>query len=697
MSIQNKRIALLTDIILKQNLQKGILPDSREFIWQLNQALRDSRYDEPSFVFRAYRNTEIATSAKMNTDNERIYQDLNILYLNIAFVHQLLNKYYQNFSIEKDKLEKEIDVLENRLRQYIQNANRSGLLPYAYDTFDTTEKSDLLETSHVFIDTTNNAVHLVEEKNTSTRLYPAGTTSFVVYPNGIDKKEEQLTGKLENILTDKQDETWQRQVLLKENRALTGQLSIQFEVAHALNRIEMEAFTVKPFQLRVTFTPNGTDWYHLPYHEDAFEVSKRVALDFPSVDVLGLRLSLEKAEADESLPETEDYDYQYLFGLQTVSFYCKQYPSEGLFVTNALPLMNAPENYAIDEVQLHVDEWVPTGTAIEYEIAVPDTEGNKDWQRIDPMGRKNPESSQVLYFSRLTRNGGQSLYFPENFSIRQSEAEDLLRNGIPLYRLSCLRSGVNSFEMPKVKILEGSTRLYAGKNSWEVTSFPSAQTTSAPILDDFKIVQDKTVVDYTPLSNARTGEVMKNRTDDQTKKYLARLGFYLEEARAIQATPVSTEPIAIYSNGELLFRGETTLNETVSYVFNAGWNELVVLVNGKNATSVNGMTVSIGFNPATLTDKLYASSKPLKEISLFDLQYNTKMNDRSVFSKRETPTGLEILTNFGKPGLQFDLLYDYKDDDYVEEESIFLRARFLRDNGENIPTPILRSYRLEFS
>ena len=42
MSIQNKRIALLTEQILKRNLQQGILPNSREFVWQLNQALRKS-------------------------------------------------------------------------------------------------------------------------------------------------------------------------------------------------------------------------------------------------------------------------------------------------------------------------------------------------------------------------------------------------------------------------------------------------------------------------------------------------------------------------------------------------------------------------------------------------------------------------------------------------------------------------------
>lgn len=697
MSIQDKRTEMLTDIILKKNLQQGILPDSREFVWQLNQALRDTHYDEPSFSFSPYRNTEVVSSGRLNQDNEKIYDDLRILYTNMTAVHQVLNKHYQNFSLEKEKLEKKIDTLENALKQYIQNANRSGLLPYAYDVFDTTEKVDLEKTNRVFVDTANNAVHLVEEKNASARLIPENVATFKIYPERLDKKEELLTGNLANILTDNQDETWQKQILLKENLPVTGVLELTFNGIHNLNRIELEVFTIKPFRLNLTYTPDGATWYHLPYYETGFTVTKRVAIDFPSLDIKALRLSMQKSEADESLPETEDYDYQYLFGIQNLSFYSKQYATKGTLFSKCLDLENEPENYAINSVQLHADEWLPTGTDITYEIALPNPNGTLDWQRIDPMGRTNPNSSQVLYFSRMTKNNGQELFFPNEYAIRQSEAEDLLQNGIPLYRLSSIQNQKQAFALPKIKMLEGSTNLYVGKNTWEVTSFPSADVFASPLLNDFKKVNDGTVIDYLTLSSARSGEVFKNKTDSQTKKYLARIGFYLEEAKAIKSIPSSTEPIAIYSNGELLFAGETNVSQSIYYTFRPGWNEIVVLVNGKNTVSVNGMTVSLGFNPASLSNRIYSSSKPLKEISLFDLQYNTKVNDRTVFAKRETEKGLEILTNFGKPGLHFDLFYDYKEDGLPETEGMYIQAHFLRENGQNVPSPILRSYRLEFS
>lgn len=696
MSIQNKRIELVTDLMLRKNLQNGILPDSQEFIWQFNQAMRDSGYGNPSFAFRPYRNTEVASSGKYNKDNERIYQDLFVLYKNIISVHQLLNKYYQGFETEKEKLEKEIDVLENRLVQSVQNSNRSGLLPYAYETFDTTEQVDLDNTSHIFINAEHNTAQIVEEKNTSRRLFPSGELSFSLLPEGLEKKEELLTGELNNLLKEEHDAIWQKQILLKEQQPLMGVLESSFSVAQMINRIELEVLTVKPMELSISYTPDGETWYHLPYYEEAFEMNKRVALDFPTISIKAIRVQLLKREADESLPESENYDYQYLFGFQSVAFYQKSYPTEGTLVSKTLPLFNEPENYAIDEVQLIVDEWVPTGTDIQYEIALPNDE-EPDWQPLSPKGRSNPTYPQTVFFSRLTRNQTQEMYFPSDYSIRQSEAEDLLLNGIPIYRLTSIQAGKPSFALPDIKMLENSTRLYVGKNAWEVTGFPSADVNSIPTIDDFKTVQDNTLIDYYPMTASQSGEVFKNRTDNQTKKYMARIGFYLDEPQSIQAIPASTEPLAIFVNGEQLFNGETALSQSLYYVFRAGWNEIVVLINGQNATSVNGMTVSLGFNPQNITDTIYSSSKPLREISLFDLRYNTKMNDRTVFAKRETEKGLEFLTNFGQPGLAFDLFYDYKEDGLDEEEGILLRAHFTRQNGENVPTPLLRSYRLEFS
>ena len=694
MGIQNERVKEATEQLLRKNLQNGVLPDSKEFIWQLNQAMRDMRFNKPSFQFQPYKNTEIASSQRLNESNERIYQDLLILYKNLTNVYQLLNKQYQHFTVERDKLERDIDMLENELIHFVRNNSRPGLLPYAYDTFDTTDSINLEKTSGVFIDTQNKEARLVEEKNTSRRVVPSGQVSFKFEPSGIDKKEETLVGSMDNIFTDESDRNWQKRFLLKENIQVEGQLEIVFNRKEVLNHIHGVFYTVKPFELDMSYTPDGQNWYHLPYYEETLNVDKQVVLNFPSVEIKGIRFNVRKSEYDESLPEKEGYSYQYLFGVQQISFYQKNYPTEGLFHSTILELQNTPENYVVDTVQLFVDETVPTGTAIRYEVALPSD--NLDWQPIDPVNREHPKSPQIIHFNRLTRNESDTLFFPDEFSIRQSEAEDLLKNGIPLYRLSSIQNGRQRFELPKMEMLEGSTRLYVGKKHWEVTSYPSTNVNQMPQVSDFQAIKDGMITEYDPISEVQSGDVFKNKKGGQQRKYLARLALYVEESQTISAPVTSTEPITVFLNGEQLFTGMTQAGETIHYVFKAGWNEIVVLVNGINANTVNGMTVSLGFNPVGVSETIYSSSKPLREISVFDLQYNTKMHDRSVFARRETETGLEILTNFGQPGLEFDLMYDYKDS-VEEQDGIYLRARLERENGVNIPTPIIHQYRLEFS
>lgn len=693
MSIQNKRLKYFTDKILKENLQKGILPDSKEFIWQLNQAFRNLPEDKPSFQYRPLRNTEIANVGKLNADNQKIFDDLYILYKNMTTVHQLLNKEHQQFIVERDKLEKQIDILENKLITFIQNNNRPGLLPYAYDTFDTTDKVNLENTSGIFVDTTNNAAHIVEEKSTSRRIFPETNFNFNILPEGIDKREETITGALSDILKETTDTYWQKQVSIKENTQVTGILKADFNKKHMMNQIDLTVLTIKPFYLEVRYTPDGQNWYHLPYYEKGFTIEKTVSLQFPTIEIRAIEFSFTKSEYDDSIPQEEGYDYQYLFGVEQISFYDKSYPTQGVLESQVLTLQNLPEHYTVDTVQLEVDEWVPTGTDIQYEIALPST--TPDWQPISPINRKHPQQTQTVNFHRLNRNATQEMFFPTEFSVRQSEAEDLLRNGIPLYRLSSIQNDKHVFELPKIQMLEGSTQLFVGKSMFEVVSYPS-KNMELPEIEDFQKVQDGKEVEYLPIRSIKSGDVFKNKKDSQQRQYLVRAGIYMEESKTISAPIISTEPVRLYLNGEELFQGETGFQQTIHYVFRPGWNEIVLLVNGKNATTVNGMSTSLGFNIHLLSNRIYSSSKSLEEISVFDLQYNTKIHDRTVFAKRETEKGLEILTNFGQPGLSFDLFYDYKDT-YEEEKGILLRATFERENGTNVPTPILRNYRLDFS
>lgn len=692
MSIQTTRVRILTEAILKKNLQRGILPDSQEFIWQLEQALKDAGKNSAAFRFRPYRETEVVQSSKYNSDNRVIREDLLTLYQNLAGLHALLNKHYQYFDTEKQKLEKQIDILENRLREHIHNANRAGILPYAYDTFHDTSKVNLDACSDVFVDTENNLVRLVEERSMTRRITPVATPSFLVFPENIEKKERIITGELINVFSDKIDTVWQKEVSLKEEQTLTGVFNVLFQKPEEVNRIGLSFLTVKPFELEASYSPDGTEWFALPNYVGVFEAQKQVSLDFPSIKIKHFKLEITKREADSQKTDDPDYPHSYLFGFESVVFNQKQYTPTGVFESKPLELFNEPDNYAVQTVSLEVDEWLPTGTQIDYEIAL--NEPNPDWQPIEPISRKHPEFPQTLSFLRMSKNGGENLYFPKQFSAQQSEAEDLLTNGVSLYRLSSLQNNKEQFTLPPRKMLEGSVRLYLGENAWEITSFPSQETTSVPELSEFQGLFDRTEIEYKAVDESRNGDILSGRKDSQKRKYLCQIGLYMPEERTLAATPISTDPMSIYINGERVFASMPGSERETYFVFRPGWNEIVVLINGDNATSVNGITASLGFQPKQIADTIYSRSTPLKESTLFDLQYNTKRNDRSSFAKREVDGGWEILTNFWSPGLNFSLHYNYKSEELPEHDLFLFRAKFTRDESSYVPTPILRRYRI---
>lgn len=692
MSVQNKRIQFLTDAILKDNLQRGILPDSQEFIWQLNTALHNLNNDKSSFLFKPYRNTEILESKKINEDNTKIKNDLKVLYSNSSHINDLLNKEYQYFLTKKKRLEKELDKEANRLKEYVENNKRSGLLPYVYDTFDDTDKVDLNKTSKIFVDTNNNTAKIVEEKNTSRRIFPNTKMKFTLKPDSIETKQLDIEGKLENILNDKEDLVWQKQIFTKENIELSGNLELIFDESQLINNIHLSAITVKPFLLSIHFTPDGQNWYTLPYNENVIEVEKEIALDFPEMEIKGIRFIADKTEYDEQSPEEDNYNYQYLFGFENISFYNKSYPTKGVLYSNELDLQNKPENYVVDTVQLYTDDWTPTGTDIEYQVGLPAKE--IDWQPIDPVNRRNPQYPQKVYFHNLRRNYKNELYFPDNLSIRQSEAEDLLVNGIPLYKLSYDFKDEQQFYIPPLQLLEGSLKLYVGKNTAEVISFPASSVNMD--VEDFLEVKDNREHYYQELQSIDSGDIFINKTDNEERKYLIRIGLYLDRQRNITATPVSNDEIMIHLNGDRVFEGRTAPGDNVHYTFRSGWNEIVILINGQSAKEVNGISTSLGFNFFDLTKDIYSSSEPLKEVSVFDLQNNVKIHDRTVFAKRSVENGIEILTNFAQKGLTFDFYFDYKED-FKEEKGILLKATMNRQNGDDVPSPLIRKYRLELS
>lgn len=696
MSIRNRRLQEMTERILKEQLQLGNLPTSKEFIWRLSQAMRELPLDEPEFRFRAFNATEATSSALYNQQIEKAIRDFTLLYGNIVEVHQLLNKHFSSFETERAKLEARIDQLQNELKEKILLYASDGFLASVFDHFDNVEKVDLPLCENIVVDTTHHQVRLAEEANTSKRVVPAHNTSFEMI--GQPKyKITKLTGNIQDVYADELDTVWQITVQKEKNELVQACLESVYGMKTMVNRLELDLLTVESLQLRIEFTPDGTTWFYLPYHEDWKPVAGKIVYDFPALEVKGFRFWLEKGQADQQVQDDDGFVHSYLFGVKHIRLYCKQYPTSGVFYGKSLAI-KGPDNFVVNKVSLDVEEEVPTGTNLRYEVAVPRIDGTEEWRAIDPIRRKNPKERQIIDFSNITGGAGTRLFFPEGKSPIQYEAEDLSRNGVYLYRLTSLEAGKEVLAIPNKKVIANTARMYVAKNAWDIQAMPSTRPKSALTIEEWLEIKETRSQRYQKI-DPTTNMVLSKEKRAGKHVFLCKIGVLYEgEEKAHRVLPVCTDPLTIYLNGQKVFEGETSTTQAVNLVFKKGWNEIVALIDGNTAALVNGLSFGLGADLMTLGSYLAGDPVPMKEIPVFDLQYNTKIDERGVFALREVEGGTEVLLNYADPGIEYELFFDYVDDDTLDKaKEIKLRVFFDKENVPLTGSPILKHYRIQLT
>lgn len=687
MSIQNKRLERATERILKEELQKGNLPTSKEFAWRMNEYLNEQDLSRPEFVFQAVKNGTLAYASKYNKDFERIYNDLSILYENIREVHEALGKQFSRFEIEKNTIEKEIFQIENSLREKILLYAQGGFLTAVFDVFDTFQKFDKEGSHNILMDTTRHEVRLVEEMTLSKRIGMPDATTFSL-EGSFQKKETKLNGTLEDIHSVYADQAWQVLVQTKERLSITGKLMLTYNEGIDMNQLNLSLMTVRPVVLSIEYTGDGINWSKIPYNENDIETNSGIDIKFPMIKVKKMRILFKKAEFDEQVPDDAGYDYRYLFGIKKIEMRNLRFPEEGLFLTTPLKV-DGPENYRINKVSLDVEEVIPTGTDILYEVALKNDE--LDWRGISPLKRENPAFPQYIDFQNITRSKPTTMSIGGDLALNQYELEELRTNGIQFYRIGLIE-GRN--------IIEGSERLFVGRNAWECKYFEHEyedHDTHVPSLEDWKEPPTEIQFEYEVIDETRKQFLFEGKKGGATANYYCRSGvFYSGEQSIFSISPSSTDAIALFINGEKVFEGYGG-NQKVNIQFNQGWNEIVVLVYGKNKKTVNGMTVSLDIDMLGLFDHMYVSPSPMTKAELFDLRFNTKITDRSKYSVRKGEKGYEVILNYAEKDLVFDFYYDYGITGSDGDKEILLRATFKREGSEEIPSPVLKRYRIQFS
>jgi hypothetical protein len=696
LSIRERRFAKAVNKILREELQKGNLPSSKEFIWKVNQYLEKTNLSGPSLEFKNVRAKSTARSGDYNNVLDRAYEDLETLYENAVDQQNKSLKHFNKFDVEKDKLDYQLLSLENQLKELILLYGNSGYLNSVYDIFADMSSIDLTKTT-ANVDISNHEVRLNDVKKTSKKIVPAAYTAFEISPLISPTPEvKTISGTTQDALSDKSNTTWQTTILTTESIAVPSYFHVVFEKKQQINRITLSLQSIKPTFIRVEGTSDGLNWFPLPYYEEAIEVYSEYTFDFPMLEVSRIRFLMAKNEPDnETITEVNGVSqtkYSYLMGIKNISFYTFIYSTSSDFYSKVLDAEpDSTKNFTIDKVSLLVDEELPNGTDIKYYIALPVETGEPEWKDLSPVNRELPKYDQIIDFKNISTSIPNTFSIDTSISIGEYEMESLYAHGIRFYKIG---------EVANRKIIDGTEQLFAGKNTWGMKHYEyqhSGHASHLPSMSDWVAPQNQVNIDYVQIADGKPGVVLNKERTTTAMNYMFTLGvFSTKTSELVTAVPASTDPIAIYMNGKLLFQGIPNSTNRLNYLFQNGWNEIVVLVyTRESVNTVNGSTVDISFDPKSYGSNVYSQAKALMKVSLFDLRYNTINTDYTKYSLLESNTSTYVILNHATPGLEYEFYYNYIDGTVKDE--ILFKAVLTRDDDITVASPKLKSYRLRFS
>jgi hypothetical protein len=697
MGIRDKRFFRAVNRIIREELQKGNLPSSKEFSYRLNQYLAEHDLSKPEYNFKPVREGNTASSYEYNKTMNNVYSDLSALYENTIDLHNFLSKNFSKFEVDKSKLEYEVGVLENHLKESILLYSNNGYLNTVYDVFDDVSKVDAaLSDAHV--DIKKHEVAIPELKNTSRKITPSSKVRFDILPEIVnDVKVIPISGQPQDAMSDSINATWQQLILTTIKQNVAGYYFIEFDEKQTLNRVDISLHGVKPTLVRIEFSPDGgLNWFTLPYHEEGRMVSDSYLFDFPSLEANRIRILLSKSEPDDGTTsnnfsnDINSNAYQYIVGIKHIGLYQMAYPPKATLVSTPLKVdVPAGTNFSINKVSLTVDETIVPATDIKYWIATPPASGQPEWKAISPVNRENPAYDQIIDFRNITNAPATKMSIDPNLSLAEVRREDLKANGIDFYRVGSVENKL---------IVNSTERLYAGADTWGIKKFALQQAdhdTHIPTMNDWVKPQDYEY-DFVQIEDGKPGLIMDGVTHTTAYNYMFTVGVLSEKYQNVQSSiPASTEPITVYVNGQQVFSGIPDKTSKVPFTFNFGWNEVVVLLYTRNVAAANGVTLDMNIDMRKLGANVYSQTKPMELVSLHDLRYNVKSNDRSKYAIEVVNDTANIILNYAQPGLEYDFYYNYVQGD--AQDTILLKAELSKNDTGSSISPKLKSYRLRFS
>lgn len=414
MSLSENRLSAYTEEILKGIYEEGRTPNPGEVAHLLREFTKDRNLETPEFEAYTMEPGTKFDVDKFNWAVQTITNDIETLHNESISITQKLLKQLSiqdaSFKSSSFALKQVQGQLEDLL---LTHEGGGAVLMSVYDDFTDLSKVDNDHTNAT-VDLESTSVTLEENGAASKRIRLPKLANLnnlrakLLNPPGrvVNWHGPVAGSKAKGMAFDTMD-AWQYQVLIRQE--LTPEVSIQIDIEltdddqmePSFSRLDVSPLTMGPMNVDILYSRDKVNWLRLPGYEQIRMDNVTQSLRFRSIRAQYLRFVLTKVKPDGEI-DTGVVQNLYHFGISSIALYQMGYTTVSQLQSKALS-PDVDGEYYLGRASLFVDEELPEGTDIRYEIAAGTGTGTLTgtdpvWSEVSPEGRDIPGVPRIVDF-----------------------------------------------------------------------------------------------------------------------------------------------------------------------------------------------------------------------------------------------------------------------------------------------------------
>lgn len=774
MSIASRQVIKELNRIIEERIRDGFVPTVEYLIYQLSLYYQKVSVGSPSFKARLQPYRKLWDINAYNNNISEIYDDINNLYEELVSQFTIVLRDFDYTDTERMKLMHLIRALEGEVQNLLLiSADTEGYLYSVYDDFKDRSKVDL-GYSTCEVNTDAGICTIRESKSGISKIDMSHYFNLINFPILASKEYADnilsntiLTGSKFGYAFSDVGASWIQNIITR----VPGKLVVSFimdltpddPAGTLISRIEVYAQSPNPMKIEPLWSLDNINFTKIPIGygetEKMAAVGTSTVWNFTETTVRYVKFVITKDQEDEHISVKDSPAYRYVVGFNTIEFYKMGYDNSSVLYSKAFTLADATgEDMTIDKAALVVDQDVENGTKIDYYLSlgvVGETNPeNFNWVPVSAINDPIPTQQQIVDFKHVA-----------SFS----DVPDLTWNSSTYGNPIKTYQGINFYTVytfPYIPVKDSVT-LYRGKNDWQVN--PRYTVSRMNVYEEKHIFGAGNTVtlsypNFTPVD----GQGLIRGTVRVKNEPGANPGFVYstpndfsvnysnytvtKPAGSTISSDINSPRNTVYIDYQ--YDKETAIpSEYITYVYVLNANGIDINIRAWTADEISagqyttietgGITLdvsSLSFyhltpgwhrvittgQPFTAADRFYAVngnkrlhqlvytqyafSTPLQEVSWFELQYNTKLNDHTKYCVTDFyGNGIkELIVNY-RPQTAIwssgkDLLCYNAPETYVISykfisaitNNIYFKAVLSR-NTDTSPlfTPTLRSYTIK--